>query len=107
MERNRFTIPSFKIYGGIAGLIDFGPPGFAVKLNITQLWRSHFVMEEDMPEVWHSKSKINNIPWVAYVDYCIMHMHSACMVHSRSALFVLGYVASHVNPLVTPCHPVF
>ena len=27
MERKLFTIPSFKIYGGIAGLIDFGPAG--------------------------------------------------------------------------------
>ncbi len=55
MERKLFTIPSFKIYGGIAGLIDFGPAGCAVKQNITQLWRSHFILEEDMLEVWHSQ----------------------------------------------------
>ena len=32
MERKLFTIPSFKIYGGIAGLIDFGPAGTAEKV---------------------------------------------------------------------------
>ena len=32
MERKLFTIPSFKIYGGIAGLIDFGPAGTPEKV---------------------------------------------------------------------------
>ncbi len=53
MERKLFTIPSFKIYGGVAGFFDFGPPGCAVKQNITQLWRQHFILEENMLEVWH------------------------------------------------------
>jgi glycyl-tRNA synthetase (class II) len=51
MERKLFTIPSFKIYGGVAGFFDFGPPGCAVKQNITQLWRQHFILEENMLEV--------------------------------------------------------
>lgn len=51
MERKLFTIPSFKIYGGVAGFFDFGPPGCAVKQNITQLWRQHFILEEAMLEV--------------------------------------------------------
>ena len=51
MERKLFTIPSFKIYGGVAGFWDFGPPGCAVKQNITQLWRQHFILEENMLEV--------------------------------------------------------
>ena len=52
MERKLFIIPSFKIYGGVAGFFDFGPPGCAVKQNITQLWRQHFILEENMLEVW-------------------------------------------------------
>ncbi|CAK0785073.1 hypothetical protein CVIRNUC_008279 [Coccomyxa viridis] len=51
MERKLFIIPSFKIYGGVAGFFDFGPPGCAVKQNITQLWRQHFILEENMLEV--------------------------------------------------------
>ena len=43
-------MPSFKIYGSVAGFYDYGPPGCAVKQNITQFWRQHFVLEENMLE---------------------------------------------------------
>lgn len=46
-----FFIPSFKIYGGVAGFFDYGPPGCAIKQNVTQAWRTHFVLEEGMLEV--------------------------------------------------------
>ena len=46
-----FYIPSYKIYGGVAGLYDYGPPGCAVKSNVQQFWRQHFVLEESMFEV--------------------------------------------------------
>jgi glycyl-tRNA synthetase len=39
LERRLFYIPSFKIYGGIAGLYDYGPPGCAVKSNVLSRWR--------------------------------------------------------------------
>ncbi|CAD7695721.1 unnamed protein product [Ostreobium quekettii] len=51
LERRLFFIPSFKIYGGVKGLYDFGPPGCAIKQNITRFWREHFVLEEAMLEV--------------------------------------------------------
>ena len=51
MKRKFFTVPSFEIYGGVAGFFDYGPLGCAVKNNIEQLWRQHFVLEEDMLEV--------------------------------------------------------
>lgn len=51
LERRLFFIPSFKIYGGVAGLYDFGPPGCAIKQNIQQFWRDHFILEEGMLEV--------------------------------------------------------
>jgi glycyl-tRNA synthetase len=48
----RFVIaPSFSIYGGVAGLYDYGPVGCAVKANLLNRWRSHFIIEEDMLEV--------------------------------------------------------
>lgn len=46
-----FYAPSFSIYGGVAGLFDYGPPGTALQANIISLWRQHFVLEEDMLEV--------------------------------------------------------
>ena len=51
LERKLFFIPSFKIYGGVAGFFDYGPPGCAIKQNVTQFWRQHFVLEENMHEI--------------------------------------------------------
>lgn len=51
LERRLFYIPSFKIYGSVAGFYDYGPPGCAIKGNFTQIWRQHFVLEEGMLEV--------------------------------------------------------
>ncbi|KAI8468120.1 MAG: hypothetical protein J3K34DRAFT_428181 [Monoraphidium minutum] len=51
LERRLFYVPSFKIYGSVAGFYDYGPPGCAIKNNITQAWRQHFVLEENMLEV--------------------------------------------------------
>jgi glycyl-tRNA synthetase len=51
MKRKFFVVNSFEIYGGIAGLFDYGPLGCALKNNVETLWRNHFVLEEDMLEV--------------------------------------------------------
>ena len=51
LRRRMFYTPSFEIYGGVGGLYDFGPPGCGLLANITDLWRKHFVLEEDMLEV--------------------------------------------------------
>ncbi|KAA8643137.1 hypothetical protein EYZ11_007895 [Aspergillus tanneri] len=51
LRRRLFYTPSFEIYGGVSGLYDYGPPGCAVMNNIIDLWRKHFVLEEDMLEV--------------------------------------------------------
>ncbi|KAL6996823.1 glycine--tRNA ligase [Sarracenia purpurea var. burkii] len=51
LERRLFYVPSFKIYRGVAGLYDYGPPGCAVKSNVLAFWRQHFVLEEKMLEV--------------------------------------------------------
>ncbi|KAL1923592.1 uncharacterized protein VTP21DRAFT_8572 [Calcarisporiella thermophila] len=51
MSKRFFYAPSFQIYGGVAGLYDYGPTGCALQANIMQLWRHHFVIEEDMLEV--------------------------------------------------------
>ncbi len=51
LRRRMFYTPSFEIYGGVAGLYDYGPPGCALQANVIDTWRKHFVLEEDMLEV--------------------------------------------------------
>ncbi|KAI3864470.1 hypothetical protein MKW92_032468 [Papaver armeniacum] len=48
LEAKSFYKPSFKIYGGVAGLYDYGDPGVKVKSNVLAFWRKHFVLEENM-----------------------------------------------------------
>jgi glycyl-tRNA synthetase len=52
LVKRRFIYgPAFDIYNGCGGLYDYGPVGTAIKNNIEQLWRSHFVLEDDMLEI--------------------------------------------------------
>ncbi|KAH7727006.1 glycyl-tRNA synthetase [Aphelenchoides avenae] len=51
LKRRFFFDQSFAIYGGVAGLYDYGPMGCALKSNMVQLWRKHFILEEGMLEV--------------------------------------------------------
>ncbi|KAK9452876.1 hypothetical protein V1511DRAFT_506619 [Dipodascopsis uninucleata] len=51
LKRRFFYAPAFDIYGGVSGLYDYGPPGCALQANIVDVWRKHFVLEEDMLEV--------------------------------------------------------
>lgn len=51
LRRRMFYTPAFEIYGGVAGLYDYGPPGCALQSNIVETWRKHFVLEEDMLEI--------------------------------------------------------
>ncbi|KAI9841506.1 MAG: Glycine--tRNA ligase 1, mitochondrial [Sclerophora amabilis] len=51
LRRRLFYTPAFEAYGGISGLFDYGPPGCSLQANIIELWRKHFVLEEDMLEV--------------------------------------------------------
>jgi glycyl-tRNA synthetase len=51
LKKRFFYAPAFSIYGGVAGLYDYGPPGCALQANMLALWRSHFVLEENMLEL--------------------------------------------------------
>ncbi|KAI1755157.1 glycyl-tRNA synthetase 1 [Xylaria castorea] len=57
-KRRFFFTESFEIYrvapnfqGDNRGLYDYGPPGCALQANIVDLWRKHFVLEENMLEL--------------------------------------------------------
>ncbi|OXH30284.1 glycine-tRNA ligase [Cryptococcus neoformans] len=51
LARRFFFAPSFEIYGGVAGLYDYGPTGSALQANILDAWRKHYIIEEDMLEL--------------------------------------------------------
>ncbi|EFJ16329.1 hypothetical protein SELMODRAFT_268613 [Selaginella moellendorffii] len=51
LKRRLFFVKSFKIYGGVAGLFDYGPPGSAVKDNVLSFWHQHFVVYDDLLKV--------------------------------------------------------
>eukprot|EP00051_Salpingoeca_urceolata_P004347 m.64335 g.64335 ORF g.64335 m.64335 type:complete len:638 (+) comp13577_c0_seq3:276-2189(+) len=51
LKQRFFFAPSFDIYGGTAGLFDYGPVGCAVKANIIDAWRRFFVVSEGMLEI--------------------------------------------------------
>jgi glycyl-tRNA synthetase len=51
MIKRFFYAPSFSIYGGVAGLFDYGPVGCSLQNNIIEIWRKHFIIQEDMLEV--------------------------------------------------------
>lgn len=56
MRRRLFYTPSFEIYQGLQGietrgLYDYGPPGCSLQANVIDLFRKHFILEEDMLEV--------------------------------------------------------
>jgi len=69
-KRRGFIFPSSEIYGGLAGVYDYGPLGVALKHNIENLWWSSFVTAwEDMyamdaailmnPKVWKASGHVD------------------------------------------------
>ncbi|PPQ99413.1 hypothetical protein CVT24_005400 [Panaeolus cyanescens] len=51
LNRRFFYAPAFEIYGGVAGLYDYGPPGSSLQANIIAEWRKHFIVEDHMLEL--------------------------------------------------------
>jgi glycyl-tRNA synthetase len=51
LKQRAFIIPSFEIYGSVAGFFDFGPPACALKGNFINMWKQHFVLQESMLEI--------------------------------------------------------
>ena len=50
-KRRGFIYPAYEIYGGIAGLYDYGPLGTALKSNIVDLWRRIYGLQEGFVEI--------------------------------------------------------
>ncbi len=50
-KRRGFVWPAYDIYGGVAGLYDYGPLGSAMKSNIESYWRRLYVLGEGFHEL--------------------------------------------------------
>ena len=50
LRRFLFT-QSFEIYGGVAGLYDFGPVLCSIKENVIQQWRNQFILADNALEI--------------------------------------------------------
>ena len=50
-KRRGFIWPSFEIYGGVAGMYDYGPLGCTLRNNIVDVWRSIYKGREGFVEI--------------------------------------------------------
>ncbi len=50
-KRRGFIYPSFEVYGGVAGMFDYGPLGCSLKNNIINLWRQIYKGREGFIEI--------------------------------------------------------
>jgi len=50
-KRRGFLWPAYEIYGGVAGLYDYGPLGAAMKVNLESYWRELYVLGEGFAEI--------------------------------------------------------
>lgn len=50
-KRRGFFWPSFEIYGGVSGFIDYGPLGIGLRRKIEEKWRDFFIRREGLLEL--------------------------------------------------------
>lgn len=50
-KRRFFYRQAAEIYGGQAGFFTYGPPGIAMKTNLINQWRQHFVIQDALMEI--------------------------------------------------------
>ena len=66
---------------GVAGLYDYGPMGCAMKGNLVSLWRSHFVLEEQLLEV--DCSMLTPYPVLKLANQNTHYMHERRHAHTQ------------------------
>ena len=50
-KRRGYIWPSFELYGGVAGMFDYGPLGSAMRNNILETWRDIYIGREGFVEI--------------------------------------------------------
>ena len=51
LKRRGIILPAFEIYGGVSGLIDYGPVGASIKRKVIQNWIEHWTINGDIVEI--------------------------------------------------------
>tara|TARA_B100000287_G_scaffold421516_1_gene462304 strand:- start:5 stop:1756 length:1752 start_codon:yes stop_codon:yes gene_type:complete len=51
LRRRGVVLPAFDIYGGVSGLIDYGPVGASIRRRLTQKWVDHWLTHGDIVEI--------------------------------------------------------
>jgi len=51
LRRRGIVLPSFEIYGGISGLIDYGPVGARIRRRVMDNWVDHWTSHGDVVEI--------------------------------------------------------
>ncbi len=51
LKRRGIVLPAFEIYGGVSGLIDYGPVGASIRRKVIQNWIEHWTMNGDIVEI--------------------------------------------------------
>jgi len=59
-KRRGFIWPSYEIYGGVAGMFDYGPLGIVMRNNIVEAWRSIYKGREGFVEI--DSETVNPVP---------------------------------------------
>ena len=51
LKRRGIVLPAFEIYGGVSGLIDYGPVGASIRRRVIQNWIEHWTINGDIVEI--------------------------------------------------------
>jgi len=51
LRRRGIVLPSFELYGGVSGLVDYGPVGARIKRKVMDSWIDHWTSHGDIVEV--------------------------------------------------------
>ena len=51
LKRRGIVLPAFEIYGGISGLVDYGPVGASIRRRVIQRWIDHWLSHGDIVEI--------------------------------------------------------
>ena len=98
LRRRGVVLPSYEIYGGVSGLIDYGPVGARIKRKVIDVWVDHWtsignVVEVDSPTITPEPVLVAS----GHVDEFNDHMSEcgACGAVFRSDYLLEGL---HPNP---------
>ena len=85
LKRKFFFIQAFEIYGGVAGMYDFGPLGSALKGNVEQQWKNHFILEEDMLELTCTCMTLSDVLKTSVSTELKTHLFRAMLRNSQTS----------------------